>query len=77
MDIQVKIIGWTIAIAVTAFVITSIVLFIMDGIASKREGRNRKKEYTVLFIINMVIVGLTALFAILLSILAVLIMRSM
>ena len=77
MDIRAKIVGWTAAAAVTAFVIASVVLFIRDGIASKREGRSRKTEYTVMFIIGMVLVGLVALIAILLTILAVLIMRSM
>ena len=59
------------------------VLYNAMGLASLALGANTfvqnmpKSEFPVLFIISMVIVGLTALFAILLSILAVLIMRSM
>lgn len=77
MEILAKILGWTIAIAAAAFVTASVVLFIRDGIASKREGRRRKTEYTAMFIVSMVLVGLLALIGILLCILALLIMRSM
>lgn len=57
--------------------IVSIVLFIKDGIASKKEGRSRNKKFTVMFIVSMVIIGLLIVIGILLSILAMLVMRSM
>lgn len=77
MDILIQIVGWAITIGIAVFVIASIVLFIRDGIASKREGRNRNKKYTVMFIISMVIIGLLVVIGVLLSILAILVMRSM
>ena len=77
MDILIQIVGWEITIGIVVFVIVSIVLFIRDGIVSKREGRNRNKKYTVMFIISMVIIGLLVVIGVLLSILAILVMRSM
>lgn len=77
MDILIQIVGWAITIGIAVFVIVSIVLFIRDGIVSKREGRNRNKKYTVMFIISMVIIGLLVVIGVLLSILAILVMRSM
>lgn len=77
MDILIQIVGWAIAIGIVVFVIASIVLFIRDKIVSKREGRNRNKKYTVMFIISMVIIGLLVVIGVLLSILAILVMRSM
>lgn len=77
MDILIQIVGWAITIGIAVFVIVSVVLFIRDGIVSKREGRNRNKKYTVMFIISMVIIGLLVVIGVLLSILAILVMRSM
>ncbi len=77
MDILIQIVGWAITIGIVVFVIVSIALFIRDGIVSKREGRNRNKKYTVMFIISMVIIGLLVVIGVLLSILAILVMRSM
>ncbi len=77
MDILVQILWWTVTTAIFLFVIVSVVLFIKDGIRAKREGTGRKKKYTVMFIISMAITALAAVLAILLSILAVSIMRSM
>ena len=70
MDILVQIIGWAITLGITIFVIVSSVLFIKDGIASKKEGRSRNKKFTVMFIVSMVIIGLLIVIGILLSILA-------
>ena len=77
MNILVQGFGWIITIVITLFVVFSVVLFIRDGIVSKKEGRGRNKKYTVMFIISMAIAGLVAVIGILLSILAVLVMRSM
>ena len=77
MDFLVQIICWAIALGITIFVIVSIVLFIKDGIASKKEGRSRNKKITVMFIVSMVIIGLLIVIGIFLSILAMLVMRSM
>ena len=77
MDILIQIVGWAITIEIVVFVIVSVALFIKDGIVSKREGRNRNKKYTVMFIISMVIIGLLVVIGVLLSILAILVMRSM
>ena len=40
MDILEAIISWTITIAIALFVILSIVLFIKDGISSKKEAES-------------------------------------
>ena len=77
MDFLVQIIGWAIALGITIFVIVSIVLFIKDDIASKKEGRSRNKKITVMCIVSMVIIGLLIVIGIFLSILAMLVMRSM
>lgn len=77
MDILVQIFGWMITIAISLFVIASIILFIKDGILAKQEGRGRKKIYTVMFIISMAIIALVVVIGILLFILAMLVMRSM
>jgi len=77
MDILVQIIGWAITLGITIFVIVSIVLFIKDGIASKKEGRSRNKKFTVMFIVSMVMIGLLIVIGTLLSMLAMLVMRSM
>lgn len=75
--ILVQIFGWTITIAISLFVIVSIVLFIKDGMVAKREGTGRKKLYTVMFIISMAIIALVVVIGILLFVLAMLVMRSM
>ena len=54
MEILIQIIGWAVIAAVVLFVISSVVLFIRDGILAKSEGRNRKIKYKVMFIISMV-----------------------
>lgn len=77
MEIFVQIFGWTIIIAISLFLIVSIVLFIKDGINAKQEGRDRKKAYKVMFIISMAIIGLAVVIGIMLCVLAALIMRSM
>lgn len=73
MNILVVVFDWVI----TLFVIISIVQFIKDGIASKKEGRGRNKKYTVMFIISMAIVGSAVVIGTLLFILTLLVMRSM
>ena len=40
------------------FAIVSLVLFIVDGVNAKREGRRRKTGFTVMFIVSMTLVGL-------------------
>ena len=72
-----KIIGWIMTIAITSFVIISIVVFIKDGKSAKKENRDRNKNYTVMFIVSMIIIGLLVVVGILLGILAMLVMRSM
>ena len=71
---------WTMAIAVTLFAIISIVLFVRDGTAAKKEGRSRNKVYTVLFVIGMTLAaaaGSALMLAAFLYILASLVMRGM
>ena len=70
-------IGWIMTIAITSFVIISIVVFIKDGKSAKKENRDRNKNYTVMFIVSMIIIGLLVVVGILLGILAMLVMRSM
>lgn len=80
MNTIARIFIWVMAIAATLFVIVSVVLFIKDGIASKREGRRRKKAYTVMFIISIVIIavaGTAAMISVMLYALASLVMRGM
>lgn len=77
MDILFQLIGWTITIAISIFVIVSVVLFIRDGILAKREGKGRKMIYIVMFGISMTIITLVIIIVILLYVLGMLIMRSM
>ena len=77
MDILIQVFGGLVIIVGSLFVLASIVLFIKDGIDSKKEGRSRKIIYTLMFIVSMVIVGLFIVGVIFLNILAMLIMRSM
>ena len=72
-----QILGSAIVIVIALYVIISVILFIKDGIDSKKQGRVRNKIYTVMFIIGMVIVGLVVMVMILLIMLATLFMRSM
>ncbi len=67
---------WTImhiyfpAIAISLFLIISIILFIWDGIRAKREGTGRKEGIVVIFIISMAIIALVIVIGILLYILS-------
>ena len=71
------IVEWMIIIAIALFVLVSVVMFIKDGIDAKKVGRKRNIVFTVMFIMSMVIVGLFIVGVIFLSILAMLVMRSM
>ena len=42
-------------LAVTAFMVLSVVLFIIDGIKSKRQHRKRKVGITIMFIISIIL----------------------
>ena len=68
---------WMVAIAISLFLIVSIILFIRDGIHAKREGTGRKEWIVVMFIISMVIIALVVIGWILFYILGILFMRSM
>ncbi|MBE6843919.1 MAG: hypothetical protein E7510_14025 [Ruminococcus sp.] len=72
-----NILVWIILFVIIAFIISSIVLFIKDGITAKKESRKRKKRYTVMFIISMVFIGLTILSFILFCIIASIAVRGM
>jgi hypothetical protein len=41
--------------AVTAFMVLSVVLFIIDGIKAKRQHRKRKVGITIMFIISIIL----------------------
>ena len=41
--------------AVTAFMVLSVVLFIIDGIKAKRQHRKRKAGITIMFIISIIL----------------------
>lgn len=77
MENLIQIIGWAVIAAVVLFVISSVILFIRDGILAKREGRNRKIKYKVMFIISMAIIAMAAMAGIFLLLLAMAVMRSM
>ena len=80
MNAILQIVGWIAAIAAAIFVIFSIVLFIKDGMDSKKESRHRKKVYTVMFIISIAIIavaGAAAMISIMLYALASLVMKGM
>lgn len=64
-------------IALFAFVIVSIILFIKDGIRAKREETGRKTYIKVMFIISMALIALVVVIWILLCTLGMLIMWSM
>lgn len=42
-------------LAVTAFMVLSVVLFIIDGIKAKRQHRKRKVGITIMFIISIIL----------------------
>ena len=77
MENLIQIIGWAVIAAVVLFVISSVILFIRDGILAKSEGRNRKIKYKVMFIISMAITAMAAMIGIFLFLLAIAVMRSM
>ena len=68
---------WIFVIAISLFVIISIILFIRDGIRAKRKGTGRKPGIVVMFIISMTITALVVVIGILFYILGILFMRSM
>ena len=69
--------GWIIIIALIAYIITSVVLFIVDSIKAKREGRKRKVWIIVMFIVAIALAVIAALTIALMGLLAYMIMRSM
>ena len=77
MENLIQIIGWAVIAAVVLFVISSVILFIRDGILAKREARNRRIKYKVMFIISMAITAMAAMTGIFLFLLAMAVMRSM
>jgi len=50
--------------AVTAFMVLSVVLFIIDGIKAKRQERKRKGGITAMFVISMIFQALILLLGI-------------
>ena len=68
---------FTIYAAVAMFFVFSVVMFIKDGIASKREGRRRKTAYTVMFVISTAVVGTAASFFVLTVVLGSLVILGM
>lgn len=77
MDILITICGWAAAILSVVFVAASVILFVRDGIAAKREGRKISTKYTVMFIIGMTIAGCWLMILIFIQLLSFLVMRSM
>ena len=57
MNILIQILTLTLAGLFAAFLIVSIVMFIKDGVDSKRESRPRKLKYVVMFTVSMTIIG--------------------
>ncbi|MBO7425066.1 MAG: hypothetical protein J6U23_05260 [Clostridiales bacterium] len=49
-------------LGIIAFIIISIVLFIRDGAAAKREGRSRRVGIRVRFYISLYLIGFMLLF---------------
>jgi len=50
--------GMAVSLGLNAFVIFSIVFFIVDGIKAKRQQRKRKAGLTVMFVIAMILMVL-------------------
>lgn len=50
--------GMAVSLGLNAFVILSIVFFIVDGIKAKRQQRKRKAGITVMFVIAMILMVL-------------------
>ena len=63
--------------AAAIFVLVSVIGFIREGIAAKREQRQREVTWSILFVISMVIVACAAGAAVFLAVLSTLIMRGM
>ena len=77
MNILFSILGLLIILAVPIFIITSIILFIRDGILAKREERKRDTGYTVMFIISMAIIAVIIAFCLFLYMLSMLVVKGM
>lgn len=50
-----------IGMAVTGFLVLSVVLFIVDGIKAKRQNRKRKTGIKVMFVISIVLATIMAI----------------
>lgn len=50
-----------IGMAVTGFLVLSVVLFIVDGIKAKRQNRKRKAGIKVMFVISIVLATIMAI----------------
>ena len=50
-----------IGMAVTGFLVLSVVLFIVDGIKAKRQNRKRKTGIKVMFVISIVLATILAI----------------
>ena len=68
---------WAAGAAAAVFVLVSVIGFIRDGIAAKREQRHRNVTWSILFVISMVIVVCAIGGAVLLGILSMLILQGM
>ena len=60
-----------------AFIVGSIVLFIVDGIKAKRESRKRKVWIIAMFIVALIFIAIAIMMGIMVSLLTAAIMRSM
>lgn len=69
--------GLIIFIPVIAYCITSIVLFIVDNVNARREGRRVKVVFKVLFIVAMALIGIAVILVALLYGLTLLIVMNM
>ena len=60
-----------------AFIVAAIVMFIVDGVQAKQMGRPRRKVFIVLFIVAMVLLGISIVITSLLVFLVSAFMASM
>ena len=69
--------GIMVCVVIAAYILTSIVLFIIDGIKAKKEGRKRKAVFIVMLIVAIFILVAVAAVVLFVWWLGYMIMRSM
>lgn len=60
-DMLATLLGMAFSLAGTAFLVVSVILFIVDGVKAKRQHRKRKTGIKVMFVISIVLATIMAI----------------